>query len=145
MEKKKKKENESLSSSYHDLHQWTYENRWTDDTCQSWPIKGYDTGLAEERLTFWRHRKEQGINPDHRSRFTRTTFDHEAELWSSTPRYQSIRARTLDWPPEVEHPPNRFLPPLHDTWLTVKKRRRGIKKSITMKKWSKLRVNWGRI
>ena len=38
-----------LSVSYHDLHQWTYENQWTDDTYQSWSIEGYDNGLIVER------------------------------------------------------------------------------------------------
>ena len=52
-----------LSLSYHDLHQWTYENQWTDDTYQSWPIEGYDNGLIVERLMSQRHRKEQDINP----------------------------------------------------------------------------------
>ena len=75
------------------------ENRWTDDTCQSWSIKGYDTGLAEERLTFWRHRKERGINPrppesiyenDVRPRgqtlleYSKVPIDQSADPWLAT-------------------------------------------------------------
>ena len=78
----------SLSFSCHDLHQWIYENRWTDDTCQ-WPIKSYDTGLAEERFTFWRHRKsiyKYDVRPRGRTltEYSKVPIDQSADPWLAT-------------------------------------------------------------
>lgn len=91
-------------------HITTYVNWLTrvaelSDTYQSWPVKGYDSGLIIERLnvpTTQEGAKDTrslttGADLRRRRSITKPNSDRVSR------KYQSTKARTFDWPPEVKH------------------------------------------
>lgn len=58
--------------------------------------------VVSPRVTTTEKNDLHSDDTERRSRFTRTIA--RPKLWSSAQRYESSRARTLDWLPEVEHP-----------------------------------------
>ena len=50
-----------------------------------------------------------------KSNYRRRHSTYRTYLWSNIQRYQSIRARNFDWPPEIEHQSNDLLQSLFMT------------------------------
>lgn len=116
-------------------HNRIYEIRQTNDICQSWPIENYDGGLTADLLS-QRHRKEHRVINSSPPELDLKTNSTARPNLSSTQRYQSIRVRTLDSSPEVEHLSNNFYQ-WRDVWLTAFREKN--------ERWREpIGINWGR-